>query len=278
VLLIGSGLTMVDIALALDGQGHTGQIIALSRHGLLPARHAFGGQWPAFIGPLLPASPASLVRVLRDQISQAQEQGVPWQRVIDAVRPFVARIWRGWSVSQKRAFLRHLRTRWDVLRHRMAPRIAGRIDRLVAQGRLKFVSARLTSCKSSDAGVILDVSHGSGRSETIHARHVINCTGPRSDFGVVGIPLIADARRRGLIRPDAIGLGIETDSCAVIPENGAPSHWLFAIGALTRPAWWEITAAPEITAQVMAFANSLSVQPQTAQPLEDRFQDLGAGI
>ena len=40
VLLLGTGLTMVDTALALMDQGHTGSIAAVSRRGLLPTAHS----------------------------------------------------------------------------------------------------------------------------------------------------------------------------------------------------------------------------------------------
>ena len=40
VLLVGTGLTMVDTVVTLLEAGHTGPIHALSRHGLLPHRHA----------------------------------------------------------------------------------------------------------------------------------------------------------------------------------------------------------------------------------------------
>jgi len=278
VLLIGTGLTMVDVVLALRAQGHSGDIIALSRRGLLPGRHAFGGHWPAFMAPMERVSPASLLRIVRREIEQSMREGVPWQRVVDSIRPFVARIWRNWRPVEKRSFLRHLRPRWDVVRHRMAPRIAGRIEALIAEGSLRIISGRFEACRQASREIAIDISRSSGERQTVHARHAINCTGPRSDFGSIGTPLIVDARRRNLIRPDPLGLGIETESCAVISADGAPSSWLFAVGPLTRPAWWEITAAPEINVQVLDLAASLTAAPLAPSSLADRFMDLGAGI
>ena len=43
IAILGTGLTMVDTVLALRGVGYQGQIVAVSRHGLLPQVHARGG-------------------------------------------------------------------------------------------------------------------------------------------------------------------------------------------------------------------------------------------
>jgi uncharacterized NAD(P)/FAD-binding protein YdhS len=278
VMLVGTGLTMIDIVLALRAQGHRGNLVAISRRGLLPSRHAFGGQWPPFLASLLPMSPSRLMSAVRREVRTAELQRVPWQRVIDAIRPSVARIWRSWSIKERRSFLRHLRPRWDVVRHRMAPRIADEIDALIDEGGLRVLSGRLAGARQTGRDIVLEISHGNETHEAIHTSRLINCTGPRSDFGSVGMPLIVDARRRKLIQPDSLNLGIETDNCAVLSADGTPSSWLFAIGPLTRPAWWEITAAPEITAQVLDLAASLTATPATAPSLADRFQYLGAGI
>lgn len=277
VLLIGTGLTAVDVVISLRAQGHTSGIFALSRRGLLPSRHAFGGQWPPFLATNERIPPSRLLKVVRDEIAQARQAGVAWQRVIDSIRPFIARIWGSWSLAERRSFLRHLRPRWDIVRHRMAPRIATEIEDLIADGGLKILSGRIAGCRRSGAEILIDVSGKERARQAVSARHVINCTGPRTDFATMGAPLIVDARRKGLIRPDPLGLGLETDGCAVVSAEGASSAWLFAVGPLTRPAWWEITAAPEITAQVLDLAVSLTAAPEPSS-LADRFLDLGAGI
>ena len=82
------------------------------------------GRGRPFIEAALPASPHTLTRLIRDQVAAAIAQGVPWQRVFDAARPAIPAVWNSWSDREKRQFLRHLRTRWDVHRHRMAQRIS----------------------------------------------------------------------------------------------------------------------------------------------------------
>jgi uncharacterized NAD(P)/FAD-binding protein YdhS len=128
LLLIGSGLTTVDIALRLAQQGHRGPLLALSRRGLAPRTHAAGGAWPEFLHDKIPASALVLTKIIRQQIALAASQGVAWQRVFDAARSAVPSVWNGWSEFSRRQFMRHLRPRWDIHRHRMAPVTGRRAD------------------------------------------------------------------------------------------------------------------------------------------------------
>jgi uncharacterized NAD(P)/FAD-binding protein YdhS len=223
------------------------------------------------------------MRTIRGEIKKAQAKGISWQRVIDAVRPFIARIWHSWSGAQRNQFLRHARARWDVHRHRMAPRIGAGLQALMDSGQLRVTAGRIHSYRRGGWGVEAVVSPrgGFGREMVFSAARVINCTGPRSDLGRLAIPLIADLKARGYIVPDALGLGIETDDCAAIERSGQISSWLFALGPLTRPAWWEITAVPEIALQVDRLARDFSTAKELRVPsplLADAFIDLGAGI
>jgi uncharacterized NAD(P)/FAD-binding protein YdhS len=82
------------------------------------------------------------------------------------------------------------------------------------------------------------------------AGQVVNCTGPGNDFDRIAIQLVADLRERRLAKADSLGVGFEAEDCAVLDAAGWPSTWLFALGPLTRPARWEITAMPEINIQI----------------------------
>jgi uncharacterized NAD(P)/FAD-binding protein YdhS len=219
--------------------------------------------------------------LLRAQADKAEEAGVPWQRVMDTMRPLVARVWNGWSNAQRAQFLRHLRPRWDVHRHRMAPRIAARLEALRTCGQLDVTGGRVTSyARNNGLAEIVLRERGKTVEHVLAAARVINCTGPRSDMDRLAFPLLADLRRRGLIAPDELGLGIETDDCAALGAAGHVSPWLFALGPLTRPSWWEVVAVPEINAQIDRLVRHISAGagPYEDASLAEAFVDLGAGI
>ena len=271
VLIVGTGLTMVDIALGLRARGHAGTIHVVSRHGLLPCSHQSGGAWPAFLSEHVGRSPGHLLRILRGEVALARHRDIPWQRVIDAARPAVAQIWSQWNQTERAQFLRHGRALWDVHRHRLAPRIGAALHRLRDSGRFDLIAGSLLDYKRDGAALRVAVRprHSRHRHEIL-VDHVINCTGPRTDVTALAIPLFADLRGRGLIQPDDLGLGLETSDAGVTDNRGEVSDSLFAIGALTRPAWWEVTAVPEIAAQVTRLVQRLerSVTPQAGQKVE----------
>ena len=122
-----------------------------------------------------------------------------------------------------------------------------------------------------------------GGDQTFSAALVVNCTGPASAFDRLAIPLIESLRGQGLVRPDPLGLGLESVDTALVGSDGKASDWLFGLGPLTRPAWWEITATPEIVVQVDRLvarladpvADAPAPSPESAAAA---FLDLGAGI
>ncbi|MEI9903302.1 MAG: hypothetical protein WDN06_04520 [Asticcacaulis sp.] len=231
---------MVDIALSLRARRHSGTIYAASRHGLLPRVHLAGGNWPAFLGEHIGRSPLQLLRVLRAEFLAAARRDVPWQRVIDAARPAVAQVWNRWNEAQRRQFLRHGRAFWDVHRHRLAPRIGEALAQMLGSGGIASLAGRLLDFYAGGEGLRVTIGPRHERDgHDIRVDHVINCTGPRSDYADIGAPLFVDLRQQGLIRPDTLGLGLETSDARVIDARGMVSDSLFAVGPLSRAAWWK---------------------------------------
>ena len=64
----------------------------------------------------------------------------------------------------------------------------------------------------------------------------------------------------GLVRPDAHRLGLDvTPSGALKDRRGAISRQLFAVGPVTRGAFWEMTAVPDIRRQCELLAAQLAM-------------------
>src|SRR5690606_33147192 len=113
VLIIGTGLTMVDVALTLDANGYRGRIVALSRRGLLPRSHGPGAAWQKIDERPDTAASALLRRV------RARAAAIGWRNAVDELRPFTQPMWGNATDEQRARFLRHLRPWWDVHRHRL---------------------------------------------------------------------------------------------------------------------------------------------------------------
>ena len=110
VLIIGSGLTMVDAVVSLEQAGHRGPIEVFSRHGLLPHVRRQPPTWDDFLAADHSlSSPRQLLGEVRRQCQLALEQGVDWQAPLDTVRVHIARLWSQASEAQKRQFVRHVR-------------------------------------------------------------------------------------------------------------------------------------------------------------------------
>lgn len=255
VLLIGTGLTMVDVVLTLEARGFGGRMVALSRRGLLPHRHAPAtpGDPPLTDRPRPPLS--DLVRTVRNR-----GQAIGWRSAIDELRPFTQGIWAAADGEERSRFLRHLRPWWDIHRHRLAPAVADRIAALVDSGRLTVLAGK--TCDAAPAEDGIDVRwrpRGIDVAQTLHVTRTIACTGPQGDLARTDEPLLAHLHAAGRIRPDPEHLGIEVESTGrVVRADGASDDALFAIGPMTRGAFWEIVAVPDLRRQVWDVARYLS--------------------
>src|SRR3954452_8513763 len=267
VLLLGTGLTTMDLAITLLDQRHQGPIYALSRRGLLPRRHA-GVPQPAPDHAPYPTAVNALARFLRREAARATAEGSGWQPVIDELRPFTMDVWQAMPLADRKRFLRHLRPWWDVHRHRMAAQVADRIDAARAGGQLRILVGRLRDLVVQDDQVTVHYRpRRQDEMATITVSRVINCAGPGADYDRIQEPLIRDLLRDGLARPDPLRLGLDvTGNCALLNAQGAISRRLFAVGPITKGAFWEMTAVPDIRRQTEKLAEYLAGLIKAAPP------------
>lgn len=253
VLVIGSGLTMIDIALLLDARGFRGKITALSRRGLAPRAHA-----PVEASSLEERPPPHAVALLRHVRARADQVG--WRAAVDELRPYTEGLWAAADLGERQRFLRHLRAWWDVHRHRIAPQVAAKIGAMTDAGRLRIVAGKLLDAVADGDGACVRY-RARGGEEVIRlpVRRIINASGPQGDLLRTEEPLLSQSLARGLIRPDPLRIGIDvTQQSEVIGADGEPFPTLLALGPMTRGTFWEIVAVPDIRRQTWAVARKLS--------------------
>ncbi len=254
VLVIGTGLTMVDVVALLEERGFKGPILALSRRGLIPQAHADGGHPEKRLDA--PGTRAS--SLLRDIRARGEEIG--WRHAVDQLRPFTQTLWKSASDAERRRFLRHLRPWWDIHRHRIAQRVSTRIQAMIDRGQLRVEAGKIASVEAQGAcAAVTWRARGGDQVERIEVARIINCTGPEADLPRSPEPLLKALFERGAIRPGPIGLGIDVDDeMRVRNATGEPDPRLYAVGPITRGLLWEIVAVPDIRGQVAEVAARLA--------------------
>jgi uncharacterized NAD(P)/FAD-binding protein YdhS len=252
ILLMGTGLTAIDTALSINEIQPEARILAVSRHGLSPRRHAEIVVRDNFTAPPR-GSPGAVLAQVRAR------SALDWRAAIDGLRPYVQTIWRGWTLEEKSRFLRHLRPFWDAHRHRLAPEVADRIELMRASGLFATAAGRIARLSAASGGVeVAWTPKGADEARIDTFALVVNCVGPREDLTNTTDPLIADLLASGEIRADACRLGLDVDARSrVIGADGVARETLFAVGPITRGQFYEIASVPDIRIQAADCAGAL---------------------
>jgi uncharacterized NAD(P)/FAD-binding protein YdhS len=245
-LLVGTGLTMVDLVLSLDAAGHQGRIVALSRRGLVPRAHADFEAAPVEHDEL-PRGLRALLRWLRKRSGQ-----VGWRAAVDSLRPHSHPLWQSLNLGEQRQFLRHARPWWDVHRHRIAPAVAATVARTIAEGRLEVVAGRIATARETADGLNVELRRrGSSTVEAGTFAYGFNCTGPLHSIMRSKDPLLRSLLDAHEVRPDQLGIGLDVDGTCRAGEH------LWAMGPLTKGRYWEIIAVPDIREQAAQVADDI---------------------
>ncbi|MFC3382422.1 FAD/NAD(P)-binding protein [Couchioplanes azureus] len=244
VLLVGTGLTAVDVALTLTADGRrTAPVVAISRRGLLPLTHTVDAAPPAVPDLDDCATLRDVVRTVRAAAGEAAD----WRPVVDGMRPYLDRLWVALTPQEQGAFLRHLARAWECHRHRMAPEVAARVVALREAGLLEIRRGGVAAWPG-----LADYAA------------VVNCAGPGRLPGAAG-PLVGALLEEGLVRLGPHDLGLDIDPAGrLVAADGRVHERLWLIGPLRRGAQWETTAVPEIRAQAHRLATDLRPRPALA--------------
>jgi uncharacterized NAD(P)/FAD-binding protein YdhS len=262
VLIMGTGLTMIDAAISLAESGHRGPIVAVSRRGLLPQPHRRVGRAPIAEAEL-PSSVrlAPLLHWLRARARDEMQGGGDWRSVIDGLRPYTQAIWRAMPSGTRRRFLEHARPWWDIHRHRMAPEVEAKIEALRGSGQLRVLSGRILEVNPKrDGGASVSIRpRAAAAAFELEVSRIVSCRGLTSDPRASANPLVAQLLAEGMARVDPLGIGLDIDSdCALVDTGGHASDRIFAVGPMSQAAFWEVIAVPDIRLQAASLARRLT--------------------
>lgn len=278
VLIVGTGLTMADVVASLSKKGHAGEIVAISRHGLLPESH-LPEPSPAIELPpnVHQALRTYSIRQLVAAIRPLSRVVPDWRSVVDALRPHTQDFWQGLSAQDRARFLRHVRSYWEVVRHRLAPEVGELLGSLQASGRLKIRAGRLVRAGSRpDGAQVLIRERGKDQIGVEQFDYVIRATGLDTDIVQTTHPLTSHLRESGLISADVHGLGINVnDSFEVLDRHNERVAGLYCVGPLLRGRLWEITAVPELRKAADALSKQLISNGSDAASVDRRGGNLG---
>jgi uncharacterized NAD(P)/FAD-binding protein YdhS len=270
VVIVGTGLTCVDLLQTLHARGHRGRVRAISRHGLLPQPQTLRRGAAHVLSAALQAQVhqpdlAGLTRALRSACEAAQD----WRGIIDALRPHLSRLWRGLGQAERARFMRHLRSYWEVHRHRLPLQSHGQLIDWQRSRWLSVSAARLEGAHVKGKRLQLEVRpRGAALSETWQADALVRATGLDTDAARTPLPLIKQLLDDGWVGADPLGLGLKSDGgFGLLNRLGRRSEGLYALGPLLRGEYWEMTAVPELRISAQVLATELAACAVEAQPV-----------
>ncbi|WP_127501837.1 FAD/NAD(P)-binding protein [Actinoplanes solisilvae] len=250
VLLIGAGLTAIDVAMTLTAERERdAPITAVSRRGQLPLTHTPVAAPPIGLALDDCTTLRDIVRAVRAEAARAGD----WRAVVDGLRPYLDQMWTAFTPDEQESFLRHLARPWECHRHRMAPAVGARVSSMREEGRFEVRAGGVHSMTAPAAGgLLVELEAG-----VQWFGAVVNCAGPGRLPGAAG-SFVGSLLSSGEARVGPHGLGLDIDASGrLVGADGRvrPDRWL--IGPLRRGAKWETTAVPEIRAQARTLARSV---------------------
>jgi len=260
ILIIGTGLTSLDLLLTLDKTKREGKIHLLARRGLFPQPHHKAEPYPPFIDPEnAPRTTRALCRLVHEELRHAAALGIDWRPVLDAIRPHNQALWKALEAKEQRRFLRHLRALWDTHRHRCAPEIMAVKERLQAEGRLVLHQGHIRDYHPTTDGVRVTYRpRGTTAEKEMPVRYVLSCTGPQADYRKLNDPLVQNLLAHDLLAPDPLHMGANTVEGGFICNHAdQPIAGLYTLGSTQKGRLYESIAVPELRTQAADLARRL---------------------
>lgn len=255
VILLGSGLSMVDAVQYLSQQNYAGKIHVFSRNGLIPLPHEQENQLPETAKFDVQAFSASgltsakiIVRKLRTQILANAKDGISWQATINAMRPLLNTIWLSLSEHERKKLKRFLPW-WNIARHRIPAAAHKQLIRLQQEGRLIIHKGDIKKAESDGEYFLLKINN---KTLFIKAEKMVVCSGYNYRFDhladICGELLGSNAQLQKHLGSNKSNQSLSRD------------HSIYALGPSLANTLFETTAIHEIRQQSKFIATDIATQ------------------
>jgi len=258
ILLVGTGLTMIDVAISASKLNPDSQIYALSRRGLLPEVHREANlearkELHSLIAIELATKPVSVRGLLNLVRSLSLE--FDWQDVIDSLRSFTITAWSELTSKEKKRFFRHLNTFWSIHRHRVCPDVNSKLIELFTSGRLEVIPGAIGKVSESEGIKLVDIELKTGLRRELEVNEIVNCTGPANFRKLSAHPFFSSLLGEKLISEDEFGIGISRRGSE--EPHLLVSDRVSSFGPPLRGELLECTAVPELRRHALELSNVL---------------------
>lgn len=252
ILIIGSGLTMIDIVMSLKMVNYKGKIYIISPHGYLPQKHQDYIPYHDFLANInIPNKALDIFKIVHQEVIKAEKNNQDWRAVIDSLRPYSQKIWINFSDDERKRFMKFVRHKWGVLRHRIPIETYNIFNEMINNNQISVLTGRPKNIfESNDCITVKYKKSKTNDIEELKTNIIINCTGPESNFEKLQDPLILDMKSKNLFNTDSLKLGINTnDDYNLLDRNNHAINNIYTIGSLLKGKLWESIAVPELRVQ-----------------------------
>lgn len=265
LVILGTGLTAVDVIVTLRILEWRGSIHAVSRHGWFPHAHFRGVEYadfpPADVD-LAALGLDGLLALIQEHCAILHEHNVNPAIIVDKLRPYTQRIWSSFSDDERLEFAKHHAAHWNVYRHRIAPEIHSQVTNAQLAGQLHVHSGNIVGLEAKADQILVHLEDGG----PLVGDLVLNATGPSTRFTGTRSTLLQNLLRRGVVSPDSIDMGVRVDhDHTALTEDGERVPWILALGPLLRGTYWETVAVPELRGQARRVAETVLDRVRTEE-------------
>jgi uncharacterized NAD(P)/FAD-binding protein YdhS len=230
VLLIGAGLSAVDVWRQLKDQGHKAHITFFSRHGLFPLSHGEAGA-AIKLEDLKGKSVSDIYLYLKKVKAQLK---LTWATVADSLRPQISTLWTSFSESQKMQFLNRYKPYWEIIRHRLPAPVHAELSDDLNSKNISILKGRIIETRTRGDEIELIYKYQS-QTFSLKTHHLVIATGAKIEQSELSFELI-----NGKINSCPYRFGYQ--------HKGTKNIWF--IGPAAKTMKWEITAIPDIRVQI----------------------------